>query len=170
MQGGIRLNLIKIQSRLWWAVRHGCFPRNVWPSYKSRYLLERHYGRKIIFQKKNKGFYPSVWAKRNHFREEAQCYGEKSLLLAKLLLSLSIEILQRSDTLMRSFVHISYVTYQGLTFMHDKAPAHRAILTTVLQANNIPVLNMWPGFKSSEHFWILLDHGLSRRQHQPQKL
>ena len=44
---------------------------------------------------------------------------------------------------------------QGFTFMHDKAPPHRAAITTqFMQANNISVLNPWPAYSPARRYHI----------------
>ncbi|GFR65550.1 transposable element Tcb2 transposase [Elysia marginata] len=50
------------------------------------------------------------------------------------------------DGILRPHV-VPAIHNQGLTFMQDKAPAHRARITNqFLYENNIPVLHPWPPY------------------------
>jgi len=75
------------------------------------------------------------------------------------------------DQILRPHVVPNFCQRQGLTFMHDNARPHKAIVTRqFLQQNNAPVLQ-WPArspdCNAIEHMWNELGRRLRQRPHAP---
>ena len=70
----IKLNRINAQNRLRWAVNHVRYPRGVWDNHmfsdESRFLLERHDGRKDFFVESMRGSFLNVSVKPKLMEEE----------------------------------------------------------------------------------------------------
>ena len=75
------------------------------------------------------------------------------------------------DQILRPHVVPIFRQRQGLTFMHDNARPHTAIVTRqFLHQNNVPVLQWpacFPDCNPIEHMWDELDSRLRQRHHAP---
>lgn len=172
---GARLspNVIALRER--WALNNRRRQwNNVVFSDESRFNIHHADGRVRIYRRRNERFanncvrevYPyggggvMVWAAINtNFKSHlVVCNG-------------NLNARRYIDQILRPHVVPIFRQRQGLTFMHDNARPHTAIVTRqFLQQNNVPVLQ-WPARSPDcnpiEHMWDELGRRLRQRPHAP---
>ncbi|GFR84537.1 transposable element Tcb1 transposase [Elysia marginata] len=139
---------------------------------ESKFLLERQDGRKRVLRRVNERFVPQCLS-------QARAFGGGSVMVWGGITAAGktplVTARRYIDEILRPRV-VAAIHNQGLTFMQDNAPAHRARITNqFLYENNIPVLHPWPPYSPDLNpiwsiLWDLLYRRVRMRQPQPQTL
>ena len=174
----IRLLPRHCRARLNWAQIHRRWIHQQWDrvlfSDESRFILECHDGRQMVYRRRNERFLPQCVSVAADKREVMVWGGITSAGKTDLVIINGNLTAQRYINEVLQPHLLPFLAHQrnNLVFQQDNAPAHRAIITqTFFNQNNIAVLTPWPAISPDlnviEHLWDKMDKDIRALRPQP---
>ena len=166
-------------NRLQWSLRHRFWTLNQWEnvlwSDESTFLVDRRDSRLRVYRRVGERF------ANNCIREVSNRSTGSVMIWGAITTNFRTACVRVQGTLTAQRYINEVLTphviplinrHPNMIFMHDNAPAHRAILTTrFLEEQGVTQLSPWPAYSPDlnpiEHLWNEMEISLRRQERQP---